>query len=73
MPEQPPKWAMRFLEKTCSSTFLDELEGDLLELFYRDIQQLGKKKARQRFIKKALLSPRWHRLPKLSQYQPIVM
>lgn len=73
MSEQPPKWAMRFLEKTCASKFLDELEGDLLELFDRDIQQLGAQKAKKRFIKKALLSPRWHRLPTLSQYQPIVM
>lgn len=73
MSEQPPKWAMRFLEKTCSSKFLDELEGDLLELFFRDIEKLGEQKAKKRFVRKALLSPRWHRLPQFSQYQPIVM
>lgn len=73
MPVQPPKWAMKFLEWTCSSTFLDELEGDLLELFDRDLERVGPEKARRRFIQKALLSPRWHRLPKLSNYHPVIM
>ncbi|MCB0628231.1 MAG: ABC transporter permease [Saprospiraceae bacterium] len=73
MPEQPPKWAMRFLERTCSPKFLDELQGDLLELFYRDVERLGGRRARKRFIRKALLSPRWHRLPKPTYLQPTVM
>lgn len=73
MPIQPPKWAMKFMEWTCSSSFLDELEGDMLELFDRDIQRLGEQRARRRFIRKALLSPRWHRFPKLSNYHPVVM
>ncbi len=73
MPVQPPKWAMKFLEWTCSSTFLDELEGDLLELFDRDLARFGSKKARRRFTRKALLSPRWHRLPKITNYHPVVM
>lgn len=73
MPAQPPKWAMRFLERTCSSAFQDELQGDLLELFYRDVEQLGARRARRRFIWKALLSPRWHRLPKPAFLQPTVM
>lgn len=73
MPLQPPKWAMKFLEWTCSSTFLDELEGDLLELFDRDIERVGPKKARRRFARKVLLSPRWHRLPKVSNYHPVIM
>ncbi|MBX2875102.1 MAG: ABC transporter permease [Saprospiraceae bacterium] len=73
MPVQPPKWAMKFLEWTCSSTFLDELEGDLLELFDRDLERNGPKKARRRFARKALLSPRWHRFPKLTNYHPVIM
>ena len=73
MPLQPPKWAMKFMAWTCSSSFLDELEGDMLELFDRDIEQLGVKRARRRFIRKALLSPRWHRLPKLANYHPVIM
>ncbi len=73
MPVQPPKWAMKFLEWTCSSSFLDELEGDLLELFDRDLEKVGPEKARRRFARKALFSPRWHRLPKLFNYHPVIM
>ena len=74
MPEQqPPKWAFWFLEKTCADQFLDELEGDLLELFDRDKEQFGLQKARKKFIWKALLSPRWYRLPGLGLFQNQVM
>lgn len=73
MQDQIPKWAMRFIEKTCSSQFLDELQGDLLELFYRDIDEIGIRAAKRRFIWKALLSPRWYRLPQLGQFQSHVM
>ncbi|MCB0535655.1 MAG: ABC transporter permease, partial [Saprospiraceae bacterium] len=73
MAVQPPKWAMRFLEKTCSHAYLDELQGDLLELFDRDVVQIGERKARRRFIRKALLSPRWYRLPKPVYLSPAIM
>ena len=61
------------MKKTCSAKYLDELEGDLLELFYRDIEEGGLRKAKRKFAIKTLLSPRWHRLPKLGQFQPTVM
>ena len=73
MPEQPPKWIFWFLEKTCSERFLDELEGDLLELFDRDVEQHGLRRAKQKFIWKALLSPRWYRLPGLRFFQYFTM
>ncbi|MEL6836857.1 MAG: ABC transporter permease [Bacteroidota bacterium] len=69
----PPKWANWFLRKTCTPKFLDELQGDLLELFYRELEELGAQRARRQFAVRALLSPRWYRLPHLSQFTPTVM
>ena len=69
MDKQPPKWALWFLKKTCSDQFLDELEGDLYELYYRDIAQYGIHRARKKFIWKALWSPRWYRLPSFRHFQ----
>ena len=60
---QPPKWAVNFLRKTCSEKYLDELEGDVVELFDRDRLKFGIKKARRTFIRKSLFSLRWYRMP----------
>ncbi|MEO0877992.1 MAG: permease prefix domain 2-containing transporter, partial [Bacteroidota bacterium] len=68
-----PKWVLWFLRKTCTPKFLDELQGDLLELFYRELEELGAQRARRQFAVRALLSPRWYRLPHLSQFTPTVM
>lgn len=73
MNNQVPKWAMWFLEKTCKPAFLDELEGDLLELFDRDIQRLGLSKARRNFIWRSIFSLRWYRLPGFEDLQPTLM
>lgn len=32
---QPPKWALKFLRWYCREEYLDEIEGDLFEFFYR--------------------------------------
>ena len=69
MQNHPPKWAIKFLEKTCSSKYQDELIGDLYELFDRDLNKHGPKSARNKFIWKTLLSIRWYRLPGLGQTQ----
>ena len=73
MNEQPPKWTLWFLEKTCAAPFLEELEGDLLELFDREVAEFGVRKARKKFIWKVLLSLRWYRLPGLSNFQTTTM
>ena len=70
MREQPPKWIRWFLEKTCSENHLDELEGDLLELFERDVNRVGLKSAKRRMVLKALASVRWYRLPKMGSILP---
>ena len=73
MAAQPPRWALRFLQWTCQAAYLDELQGDLLELFHREVEQDGLRHARRRFGWRALLSPRWYRIPRFSQLQPTVM
>ena len=32
---QPPKWADRFLEWYCHPAVLEEIQGDIYEIFYR--------------------------------------
>ncbi|MEM7284688.1 MAG: ABC transporter permease, partial [Pseudomonadota bacterium] len=61
---------MRFLAFTCSKQYLDELQGDLLEIYYRDLEREGSKVARRRIVLKVLLSPRWYRIPRFNQLQP---
>ena len=41
MLDKLPQWLFRFLEWTCAEKYLNELEGDLLELFERDVNELG--------------------------------
>ncbi|MDN5205611.1 permease prefix domain 2-containing transporter [Fulvivirgaceae bacterium BMA10] len=45
----PPKLALRFLSWYCTERRLEEIEGDLEELFYRDINTLGERRAKLRF------------------------
>ncbi len=73
MDQQPPKWVFQFLEKTCSSKYLDELQGDLLELYYRDLGKVGPKRAAHNFMQRALLSPRLYRLPDFFHSQSLTM
>lgn len=40
-PNQPPRWADRFLEWYCARDLLDEIQGDLHETFYENLEQNG--------------------------------
>ncbi|QIP14678.1 FtsX-like permease family protein [Spirosoma aureum] len=46
-----PRWATRFLQWFCAPHLVDEMEGDLDELFQERVQQIGLKKARLRYIR----------------------
>ena len=50
MNEKPPKWADKFLRWYCNPYFLEEIEGDIYELFDRRIETGNLKKARIRFV-----------------------
>ena len=42
----PPKWADWFLEWYCSKDYIEEVQGDLHEWFYRRIERQGRNRAR---------------------------
>lgn len=61
--------ALWFIRRTCSDPFLDELEGDLIELQAFETEELGAARAQRRFIWRAFTSPRWYRLRGLDSNQ----
>jgi putative ABC transport system permease protein len=50
----PPKFATRLLRWFCHDDFYEELQGDLEEAFYQNIQSIGIKKARARYRSEVL-------------------
>ena len=46
----PPKWADRFLEWYCDDSFVNEIQGDLHEMYYLRSTKLGRFKAQVLFI-----------------------
>ncbi|MEL7120132.1 MAG: FtsX-like permease family protein [Bacteroidota bacterium] len=51
----PPHWANRFLEWYCADELLDEIQGDLLEVYEHRVRDKGLRKANWLFIKEVLL------------------
>lgn len=51
---QPPRWAIRFLHLYCPDILLEEIEGDLYENFYRNLEERGQKKAKFRYVVDAI-------------------
>ncbi|MFT3701711.1 MAG: ABC transporter permease [Agriterribacter sp.] len=47
MKHNPPKWSLRFLRWFCRQDFLEEIEGNLTEIYIRQHQQSHSKAARQ--------------------------
>jgi putative ABC transport system permease protein len=47
----PPRWATRLLYSFCSPQLVEELEGDLDELFQQRIKSTGVRKARLRYVR----------------------
>ncbi|MEL7119277.1 MAG: ABC transporter permease [Bacteroidota bacterium] len=50
----PPENVMRFLRWYCAASFLEEIEGDLFELFQEEVEIHGLKKASRQFVWTAL-------------------
>ena len=46
----PPGWAIRFLQRVCPAHLWEGIEGDLLEQFQADVEELGVTRAKGRFI-----------------------
>ncbi|MEJ0055263.1 MAG: permease prefix domain 2-containing transporter [Bacteroidota bacterium] len=50
----PPEWVLRFLRFICPEHLYEEIEGDLIQKFERDIKSCGERKARRRFAWSAI-------------------
>ncbi len=46
---QPPKYLLQFFRWFCHPDYAEDIEGDLTEKFYRNIEQVGLKKAKWKF------------------------
>ncbi|WP_436514942.1 ABC transporter permease [Ekhidna sp. To15] len=55
---QPPKWPLKFLRWFCKDEYLDEIEGDILELYQMRIKQ-SRKRANAFLFWNVLRSLRW--------------
>ncbi|MEM0938830.1 MAG: ABC transporter permease [Bacteroidota bacterium] len=53
---QPPKWALRFLRWYCREDYLDEIEGDLFEMYSKRVANTSLNAARLFFIWNVLRS-----------------
>jgi putative ABC transport system permease protein len=47
---QPPRWALKFLKFICPDHLFEEIEGDLIQKFNRDVKAVGEKKAKMRLM-----------------------
>jgi putative ABC transport system permease protein len=45
-----PRWAERFLQMICPDDMVDQVTGDLIELYNNDVKSIGKRKARLRLF-----------------------
>lgn len=61
---QPPKWADRFLRWYCNPRFLEEIEGDIYELFDRRVEIQNPKVAKVKFIWDVFRFFRWSNIKK---------
>lgn len=57
---QPPLWLIRLLHFFCAPDLVEELRGDLDELFFKRARNLGEKKARLLYLRDVLSLLRPH-------------
>jgi putative ABC transport system permease protein len=64
----PPKWIDTLLEWYCSSKYIDEVQGDLLEWFTRRVNRQGIKKARLYYLFDVIRFCRSYRLKSYDEF-----
>ncbi len=67
--KSPPDWADRFLEWYCSDYYLEEVQGDLHEWYYKELQRIGPRAAGFRY---AVAIIRYFRLFRLKPVQKLI-
>lgn len=66
---QPPKWAERFLAWYCRHDLLEEIQGDLYELYHWRKEKIGAKLAQRRFVWDVFRS---FRLSTIKKFHPLI-
>jgi putative ABC transport system permease protein len=46
-----PRWVSSFLKRICPEDLYEEIEGDLIQNFNRDVKQIGQRNAKRRMIR----------------------
>lgn len=65
----PPKWADKFLMFFCNPRLLEQLQGDVYELFYWRLEEKGYKKAKRSFVWDVIRLFRWSNIKRKSKPQ----
>ncbi len=70
MQQQPPRWADRFLRWYCNPDLIEEIQGDIYELYEREVTIYSLRKANLLFIWNVMRFFRWSNIKKSnSKYQ----
>ncbi|PWL28340.1 ABC transporter permease [uncultured Roseivirga sp.] len=67
--KSPPKWADRFLAWYCNPKLLEQIQGDVHELYYWRIKEKGESKARRSFIWDVLRLFKWSNIKRSNKSQ----
>lgn len=68
---KPPKWADRFLQWYCNKDLLEQLQGDVYELFYWRMEEKGPSAAKRSFAWDVFRLFRWSNIKSKSRNQKL--
>ena len=67
MTNSPPKWADRFLEWYCNPGLLEEIQGDIHELYQIRLKEEGPSPAKRKFVWDVIRFFRWSNIKRTKQ------
>jgi ABC-type antimicrobial peptide transport system permease subunit len=73
LPPQPPQWASKLLEWLCPDHLLEEVQGDLQELFEEQVADIGEKQARREYVLAVLGYSRPYAFKRNTNRQPSLL
>lgn len=68
---KPPRWADRFLKWFCNPRLLEQVQGDVHELFYWRLEEKGPSKAKKSFIWDVVRLFRWSNIKRSKKRQKL--
>jgi putative ABC transport system permease protein len=69
MTQSPPKWADRFLEWYCNPALLEDIQGDVHELYNKRVKSKNRRIANLEFAWNVLRFFRWSNIKRSKKYQ----